>query len=168
MGRPLDPLVAFNFNVEIDGLPDARFKSVEGIEKEIVVIEWSEAGDIATARKVPGKTKFPNVTLVQGMSAEIGATEWQEEIFRLQAGFEQTGGRGNAASFRRTITITQHDKSGRDIIRYTLYSCWITKWSLDTLDAESDDQISTVKLEVAYEGFDMELLNDAIVPINAI
>lgn len=67
--RP-DPLVNFNFLVEIDGITRAAFHEVSGFDSTIDVIEHREGGENTTPRKLPGMTKHSNIILKWGMSID--------------------------------------------------------------------------------------------------
>ena len=66
-GDRLDPFINFNFTVEIDGITRAGFHECTGVNSAIDVIEHREGGAISPL-KLPGQTKYGNVTLRRGVT----------------------------------------------------------------------------------------------------
>ena len=61
-GERVDPFRNFNFLVEIDGITQAGFSDCTGFGASNDPIEYREGGDNTTNRKLPGPTKYPNIT----------------------------------------------------------------------------------------------------------
>ena len=62
-----NPYLNFNFTVDIGVGDQLGFSEVEAPSGEIEVIEYREGADrVNTARKLPGRAKYPNVTLSAG------------------------------------------------------------------------------------------------------
>ena len=71
----VDPYRRFNFILEIDGIARAGFSEVGGLSAETEVVEYREGADPAnTVRKLPGLTKFPNITLKPGDTLTLHGT----------------------------------------------------------------------------------------------
>ena len=65
-GQRVDPFNNFNFLVEVDGITRAAFQEASGFDSMIDVVEHREGGENTTARKLPGMTKYSNITLKWG------------------------------------------------------------------------------------------------------
>ena len=64
----IDPYLAGNFLVEIDGVTTASFTEVSGLEASIDVIDYRNGDSkLDSVQKLPGLNKFTNVTLKRGM-----------------------------------------------------------------------------------------------------
>jgi phage tail-like protein len=63
-----DPYKAFNFLVEIDGIQVAGFTECTGLSTETDIIEYREGSERGGLRKIPGLTKFSNITLKRGLT----------------------------------------------------------------------------------------------------
>ena len=63
-----DPYRNFNFLVEIDGVTQAGFSDVSGFGATTDPIEYREGGENTTVRKLPGTTKYSNITLKWGLT----------------------------------------------------------------------------------------------------
>ena len=62
-----DPFKSFAFLVEIDGIAQAAFSEVSGLESETAVIGY-RLGNECGVRKLPGLTKFGNIVLRRGIT----------------------------------------------------------------------------------------------------
>lgn len=67
----------FRYQVEIDGISRAGFSEVSGMSSSVDSIEYREGDDLRnTPRKLPGLTKFGNVTLRWGVSDDTDFLAW--------------------------------------------------------------------------------------------
>ena len=57
---------SYQFFVEIDGVVNARFQEIGGIDATTDVTEYREGGDLLGTRKLPGQTKHSNLSLKRG------------------------------------------------------------------------------------------------------
>lgn len=147
--RPLDPLRSFTFRVWFDGEEQGGFSSVSGLRRETEIIEYREGNEASTPRKVPGLTKFDNITLERGV---IGGffREWLEEIFSLPKGLLQAPNN----NFRKTITIEVLNKNGSTARTFRVYHCWPTVVEHSDLTADSSE-LFMEKIEIAHEGWEV-------------
>src|SRR5258708_20042619 len=75
-----DPYGAFNFLVEIDGIPKAAFSDVSGLDMEIDVIDYRTGGDALHARKLPGLVKYNNIVLKRGITLDHSLWDWIRKV----------------------------------------------------------------------------------------
>jgi phage tail-like protein len=136
-----DPFKSFSFVVEIDGVAAATFKSVSGLAAEAEVIQFRELGSPHTL-KLPGRIRYPNVTLRRGLTTSRDLWDWWETVRD-----------GNLQ--RRTVLITLVDDSGQPVLRWTLREAWPVKWELSELDA-AKNEVAIETLELAHEGLELE------------
>ncbi len=71
----------YNFRVEIDGVIQAGFKEINGIESETEIIEYKD-GDDMTVRKRPGRVKVGNLVLKRGFIADPKLRDWYERVVK--------------------------------------------------------------------------------------
>jgi phage tail-like protein len=136
-----DPFKSFSFVVEIDGVAAATFRSVGGLAAEAEVIEYRELGG-AHSIKLPGRIRYPNVSLRRGLTTSRDLWDWWETV-------------RDGAIQRRTVLITLVDDSGQPVLRWTLREAWPVKWELSELDA-SKNEVAIETLELAHEGLELE------------
>lgn len=153
-----DPYRNFQWEVEIMGFVRAGFSKVSGLKRTTDVTEYREGGDNATVRKLPGQTKFDNITLERGVSWDDDFNTWVQMIMTLDG----VGGANPPTSgFRRTIVIYMKDKSGVRVKKWTVYRAWPSEKTLGDLDAKSSDVLLET-LVLAHEGWDEEVLPGAM------
>jgi len=125
-----------NFKVEIDGVIQAGFKEVSGIESEVEVIEYKD-GDDMTVRKRPGRVKVGNLVLKRGFIADPKLREWYEKVVK-------------GVTERKSISIIVLDRAGQEVKRYNLFEAWPCKWKAPVLDSKGDTH-TVEEVEIAYE-----------------
>ena len=140
MATRKDPLINFNFLVEIDGIVRAAFREAGGLDSSISVIEYREGGENIVNRKLPGQLKFSNVTLKWGMSDDTDLYDWHRQWAT-----------GDPAAARKNGSIVLLDRQGQEQARWNFFSAWPSKWTGPSFSAESSD-IAIESLEIAHEG----------------
>lgn len=160
VSRKKDPLRNYKFKVEIQrsagsiGTDFTRlgFSNIDGLSAETSVIEYREGGDMSTPRKIPGQTKFDNLTLERGKSDKTEGGEdmisWFNEVFSRTRGFSQPLN----DDFRRKVTITLHDKAGNKKVQWVAHECWICRLEHEALDARDEGDIFIERMELCNEG----------------
>ncbi|MBP8001036.1 MAG: phage tail protein [Chloroflexi bacterium] len=137
-GQVTDPFGNFNFLVEIDGITRAAFQEVSGFDSTIDVIEHREGGENTTLRKLPGMTKYSNLTLKWGITDDMDLYTWHRQI--VQGQIE-----------RRNGSIVLLDRGGQEVARWNFFRAWPTKYDGPDLNAEGND-VAIETLELAHEG----------------
>ena len=69
-----DPLRNFRFRLEIGGINEAHFSEVTGFDITSDAIDYREGDDPTHVRKLPGLTKYGNVTLKRGITDSMDST----------------------------------------------------------------------------------------------
>ena len=78
------PYNQFNFLVDLgtgdtDG-PDAGFQEISGIGMEVAIAEYRNGNDRENqVRKIPGLTKYANVTLKRGIIGSLSLYSWLDQ-----------------------------------------------------------------------------------------
>lgn len=134
-----DPYKAFNFIVEIDGIARAAFSEASGLESETAVIEYRAGGE-HVVRKLPGLTKFGNITLRRGITQDRELWEWRQNIVD-----------GNPD--RRNGAIVLLDDQRVEVVRWNFHSGWPCKWEGPALNAKTNE-VAIETLEIAHEGLE--------------
>ena len=130
---------AFQFMVEIDGISQARFQEVGGVDATTDVIEYREGGDLLGTRKLPGQTKHSNLSLKRGYTDDSQLWTWYEDVMI-----------GRTESIRRNISVVQLNMSGQEVMRWNLYQAFPVKYTAPGFNAKGND-LAIETLEVAYE-----------------
>jgi phage tail-like protein len=130
---------AFQFVVEIDGISNARFQEVGGIDAMTDVIEYREGGDILGVRKFPAQTKHSNLTLKRGYTSDTQLFKWHEDVTT-----------GRTENIRKHVSVIQLDMAGQEVMRWNLFNAFPVKYTAQAFNAKGND-LSIEALEVAYE-----------------
>jgi phage tail-like protein len=130
---------AFQFAVEIDGITQARFQEVGGIDATVDVIEYREGGDLLNNRKFPGATKHSNLTLRRGFTDDTQLWVWFEAVMT-----------GATEAIRRNVSVIQLDMAGQEKFRFNLFQAFPVKMTAPAYNAKGND-LSIESLELAYE-----------------
>ncbi len=130
---------AFQFMVEIDGIDNARFQEVGGIDATTDMIEYREGGDILGPRKFPGMTKHSNLSLKRGFSDDKRLFKWFEDVMT-----------GRTEKIRKNISVVQLDMAGKEVLRWNLFSAFPVKYTAASYNAKGNE-LSIEALEIAYE-----------------
>jgi phage tail-like protein len=137
-GQRVDPYGSFNFLVEIDGIAQASFSEVSGLDSTIDVIEHREGGDNTTPRKLPGLTKHANIVLRWGVTDSEELYRWHRDAVR-------------GTLTRKSGSIVLIDRQGQEKVRWNFVQAWPAKWTGPTFNAEGTD-VAIEALELAHEG----------------
>jgi len=134
---------AFQFTVEIDGISNARFQEVGGLDATTDVIEYREGGDNLGPRKLPAQTKHSNLTLKRGYTSDTQLFSWYSDVMT-----------GKTENIRKNISVIQLDMAGQEVMRWNLFQAFPVKYTAQTFNAKGND-LSIEVLEVAYERIDL-------------
>jgi phage tail-like protein len=137
-----DPLRNFRFRVEIDGLQAASFAEVVIEPSTTAVIEYREGAEPSAIRKLPGLTRFGNVTLKRGVTPSLELFNWHNLVAQ-----------GDIANARRTVVIVVADDAGHDIARFVVREAWPVKYDPGDLNAKGNEVFIEL-LELVNEGIE--------------
>lgn len=137
------PFKKYNYALEISSVSVASFSEVSGFDASVDVIEYREGSDpVNSPRKMPGLTKYGNVTLKWGMSDNMDFFEWVKGI--------SDGTKADAADRVTDVTITLQDDSHSPIASWTLTNAWPCKYTAPDFNATSSE-IAFESVELAFE-----------------
>lgn len=134
--RPHDHFGNFNFKVEIEGVTQAAFKTVDGLDSETEVIEYQDGDDIIL-RKRPGRTKYSNIVLKRGYVDNKEFWQWRKGV--IEGKVERKSG-----------SVILCDDAGNEVMRYNFFEAWPCKWKGFQLDGKGTD-VMAEEIELAVE-----------------
>ena len=137
-GERKDPLRNFRFRLEIDGIQQAGFSEVTVPDTTSDVIEYREGTEITTVRKLPGLTKYGNLSLKWGTTDSMELYNWRKQIID-----------GNIQ--RKNIAVIVVDEAGNDKARYEFVNAWPSKYDPTDLNA-TGNAVAIETLEIVHEG----------------
>jgi phage tail-like protein len=138
--RPKDPVLGFNFRVEINGVFEAGFNEVTGLQAEIEVQEYREGGVNDFIHKFAGPTRFPaNLVLKNGITDSTKLWSWYQDVMR-------------GKFTRKSLDIVLLDAAGDEKRRWKFKNAYPVKWNGPGLKATASE-VALESLELAHEGF---------------
>jgi phage tail-like protein len=122
------------------------------LKRTTEMVEWREAGENITSRKLPGKSSFTAVSLEAGITYDTAFEDWANLVNDF-ASHSLT----SLGEFRKNVTVDVFNEAGVKVLSYNLYRCWVSEYqALPDLDAGANAvAITTIKLE--YEWFERDL-----------
>lgn len=133
------PFKKYKYRVEIEGMEQAGFSEVSGFDATVDVIEYRQGDDqVNSSVKLPGLTKYGNVTLKWGMSESTQFYEWVINT-------------SNGQIERKTVTIILLDDEGNDKATWQMINAWPTKYSAPDFNASSSE-VAFESIEIVHEG----------------
>lgn len=140
MASRKDPYRNCNFLIEIDGITQAGFTDCSGLGSTTEPVEYREGG-FHTARKLPGQTKYTNISLKWGLSDSRELYDWYRKVV--------TG-----KTERRNGSIVVLDADGiTEVVRWNFFNAWPTKMEGPSFSAKGNE-VAIETLELAHEGLE--------------
>jgi phage tail-like protein len=136
-GKRVDPYRNFSFLVEIDGITQAGFSDCSGFGASTDPVEYREGGETKTVRKLPGLTKYTNITLKWGLTDSKELYNWYRDVV-------------NGKIERKSGSIILLDLEGNEKVRWNFFEAWPTKWDGPDFTAKGND-VAIETLELVHE-----------------
>jgi phage tail-like protein len=139
--REEEPLVSFNFGVEVMGKVVGYFTEVSGLGSETEVTEHKVVGPSGqqVVRKVAGRLKWDNITLKRGITSNLDIWNWRKEVEL-----------GNVDAARANGSIIMYDQTGSEVARWNFEKAWPSKCSGPSPKADSNE-IGVEELIIVHE-----------------
>jgi phage tail-like protein len=139
-----DPEGNYVFALEIDGVEIAHFSECSGLKTTTEVFEIQEGGMNDRVHKIPGQSKWENITLRYGVTSDTSLLGWRNEI--LQDQFQEDK--------RRNGSIVLKDNQMQVVRRYNFKAAWPVSWEGPSLSA-SGSELAVEMLEIAHHGIEI-------------
>ena len=124
-----DPLIVYQFGIEVGGMVTGYFSEIAGISSESDVIEHkvsAEGKDFI--QKMPGRLKWGDVTLKRGITSNLQIWEWRQQV-------EQ----GKMNDARKNCSILLYDRNMNVAARWDFVSAWPSKVSGPDIKADGNE-----------------------------
>jgi len=139
----IDHRLNLNFRVEIDGIAEARFTSIRGLESTREVFEYREGGENTRLLKFPGPARHGEITLERGYVDSDSLFKWLSDSIEK-----------NDRLQRRSGSIVLLNSEHEEIRRWNFHRAFPVKWRITDLNS----QVTSTMIEsltLAHEGLDM-------------
>jgi phage tail-like protein len=126
-GEFIDPYRRYNFKLVIQGVTEGHFTECSGLEVNVDVIRYREAGNNQVVHVMPGQVNYGDVTLRYGLTQSRELWDWM-----------MSSARGKPD--RRNVSVLMLDSEGSaEVMRWDLINCWPSAWRGAPLDALSQE-----------------------------
>ena len=147
-----DPYRNFLFKVKWDGIYVAGLTKMGALKRTTEMVEFREAGENITSRKLPGKSSFADVSLEKGITYDTSFEDWANLVNDFASHSIV-----NLGEFRKNIIIDIFNEAGAKVLSYALYNCWVSEYqALPDLDAGAN-AVAITQIKLVYEWFERDL-----------
>jgi phage tail-like protein len=136
-GSRVDPYRGFNFLLEIDGITQAGFQEVGGLDASTDPVDYREGTDPNHVRKLSGLNKYSPIALKRGITDSDELWKWRQTVI-------------DGKTERKNGSIVLLDETGAEKIRWNLSNGWPTKWTGPSFNATST-AVAIETLEITHE-----------------
>ncbi len=140
------PPVGFHFKVEFMGIGnnnDSRFQSVSGLNMEYDIETFKEGGENRFEHKLPGRSKYADLSLKRGMLKDSEVIKWLLGILHDR----------DFINFKPAIVQVSLLNEQHEALRiWEFIDAWPKKWSVSDLNAQ-ENAIVIETLDLAYKYF---------------
>jgi phage tail-like protein len=137
-----DPLISYNFMLELEGTVAGYFTECNGIGSEHEVVEHKvvDTQGHEIVRKIPGRMKWTDITLKRGITSAMDIWDWRDKVVQ-----------GDVKSARKNATIHMMDRMYSPIATWHFTNAWPSKVTGPTMKSDSND-IGVEELVLVHEG----------------
>ena len=130
------------FYVSINGMTEAVFTEVSGLQAETVIMEYEEGGNNTFVHKLPGRVKVGNLTLKRGIAKSDKLLKWFLDVVKGQIK-------------REHVTVAICDTEGKAVETWVFVEAFPVKWTGPQLTANGT-AIAVETLELAHNGLQLK------------
>jgi|DewCreStandDraft_4_1066084.scaffolds.fasta_scaffold117285_2 phage tail-like protein len=136
-----DPLVSFNFAIEVQDQVTGFFTEVSGLGSETEVTEHKVMGPKGQqiVKQVAGRLKWEQIVLKRGITANMDIWDWRKMVED-----------GQLEEARRNGSIVMYDQTGGEVARWNFERAWPSKVTGPQPKADSGD-IGIEEMTIVHE-----------------
>lgn len=132
------------FRVELEGIECAKFMRCEGLEAETYIYEVEEGGLNSNTHKFYGRTRFPNIVLENGLTANNDLYDWYTQTVMTDEAVERKSG-----------SIILEDTNGEEVKRWNFYRAIPCRWVGPRLGVNIEGP-AVERFEIVHEGLEVD------------
>jgi phage tail-like protein len=137
-------LLGCRFSVEASGIQLGLFQECSGLSAEVEVETYQEGGLNDYEHKLPGRTRYGNVTLKSGVIFTPHLWTWFSEA--------------SVGNTRRTnVSIVMYLQTRLELMRWNLLDAYPVRWQGPDFNA-NDNAVVVHSLELAHNGITLGAL----------
>jgi phage tail-like protein len=137
-----DPLVSFQYAVEIQGKVSGYFTECSGLGSEHEVVEHKvvDSKGKEVIQKLPGRLKWENIVLKRGITDTMDIWDWRKKVED-----------GSVDDARANGSIVMMDQHLNAVARWNFENAWPVKVSGPSMKSDSNE-IGIEELTITHEG----------------
>jgi len=140
-GRESDPLIGFQFALEVAGMITGYFSEVSGVGSENEIVEHKVVADgHEFVQKIPGRLKWTDITLKRGVTDNLQVWEWRALVEE-----------GKMKDARKNCSIIMFDRDYKTAARWDLVNAWPSKVTGPSFKSDSNEY-AVEEVTVVHEG----------------
>lgn len=129
---------------------------VSGLKRTTEVVKHRSGGENIRDHKTPTRTSYEGITLERGITTDPEFEKWVNVVHPL----ENT--EKDLVNFRRNLQLEVLNEMLKPVLRYRLYGCWVSEYTLPELDVNANAiAIESIKIEIEAWDRDTELVEEA-------
>jgi phage tail-like protein len=128
--RDTDPLLGFNFALEVQGTITGYFTECSGLGSENEIVDHKVVTDQGkeVIQKIPGRLKYNDITLKRGITAEMDIWKWRAMVEK-----------GDMQEARKNGSVVMMDREGTPVARWDFKRAWPSKVTGPTVKSDSNE-----------------------------
>lgn len=136
-----DPLLGFNFALDVSGSVKGYFTEVSGIGSENEIVEQKVVNEkgIEVVLKIPGRLKWGDITLKRGITSNMDLWDWRQLVED-----------GKVKDARKNGSIVMYDRELKEAARWNFSNAWPSKISGPAPKADGNE-IGVEELTIVHE-----------------
>ena len=144
-----DPYRTFKFQILMDGQPVAGLSKMGALKKTTEAVDWRVGGDPSHVRKLPGGTKYEEITLEQGLTHDPVFEEWANRVNNIDGDAAVT-----LVGFRRDLVLNVLNLQGQVAFSYQILRAWVSAFqAMPDFDANSMNTVGIQTITIQNEGW---------------
>jgi phage tail-like protein len=142
-----NPVITAMFALEVQGISKAFFKEASGFNSESEVVELRQVNDkgVEVINKIPGRTKWDNITLRRGTTDNMDLWKWRKLVLD-----------GNVHQARKEGSVVMYDQDFTEVARFNFRGGWPSVWKGADLKAD-DNAVAIEEIVITHEGLERVL-----------
>jgi phage tail-like protein len=142
MSKGTDPLIGFNYAIDVGGTIKGFFTKCEGLGSETTVVDHKVVDDAGRdlVKKIPGRLEWGDITLSRGITSSMDFWEWRKLV--------EDGKVGDA---RKNGSIVMHDQDLSEVARWDFVNGWPSKLEGPSLSSEGNE-VGVESITIVHEG----------------
>ena len=125
------------FKISIPGIDIGLFRECDGLSMEFDVFEWFEGGNNEFVHHLPGRIRYPYLSLVKGMTDQKNLQEWFWQT-RQQAELKE-------------VTVELHTPGGSTTRAWIFADAFPVRWTGPRVAVDAAG-MATESLDIAHSG----------------